>query len=200
MRHGKAGKRFGRKNSLRKATVRDIAKATLICQQIRTTSSRAKEARKLVERLVTLGKEATLAAKRRAFAVLCDHKLVSELFDRIAPRFKNRAGGYTRIIPLGASRRGDSARLVILELTEKEVKLPPKKGAAEDKISAKDKKEPAAPGAESPKADAKEKHPVETKKKEAPVRENKDAVKVSDKISKIASGGIRKIFRTKKPE
>jgi len=80
MRHGISGNRLGRNSSLRKATIRDIAKATLIQQRICTTQAKAKEARKLVEKLITLGKKDTLANKRRAFSILCNHKLVSDLF------------------------------------------------------------------------------------------------------------------------
>ena len=120
MRHGIAGNRLGRNSSWRAATIRDIAKATLIHQRIKTTEAKAKEARKLVDELITLGKKGTLAHKRRAFAILCDHKLVSELFAKIAVRFNARNGGYTRIIKLGANRRGDNASMVLLELTEKE--------------------------------------------------------------------------------
>jgi large subunit ribosomal protein L17 len=200
MRHGKAGKRFGRKSGWRKATVRDIAKATLIWQRIRTTESRAKESRKLVDRLITLGKDGTLAAKRRAFAILCDHNIVSNLFDHIAPRFKNRAGGYTRIIPLGENRRGDNARLVFLELTEKEVKQA-LKGSSVDKASVKEKKETAAETTKAAdKAEAKEARVADIKKKEVSKKDEKSALKVKEKVSKLASGGIRKIFRTKKPE
>jgi large subunit ribosomal protein L17 len=119
MRHGIAGNKLSRNSSLRKATVRDIAKATLIRQRICTTQAKAKEARKLVDKLITLGKSGSLADKRRAFAILCDHKLVSNLFSKTSSRFKKRSGGYTRIIPLG-NRRGDNARLAFLELTEKE--------------------------------------------------------------------------------
>ena len=117
MRHGVAGNRLGRNQSLRKATIRDMAKATLLRQRILTTKAKAKEARKLVEKLITLGKKGTLAHKRRAFAILVDHNLVKELFDNIAKRFNTRQGGYTRIIPLGF-RRGDNAQLIYLELTE----------------------------------------------------------------------------------
>ncbi|MFA5262092.1 MAG: 50S ribosomal protein L17, partial [Candidatus Omnitrophota bacterium] len=119
MRHGIAGNKLGRNSSWRKATVRDIAKATLLREKIFTTKAKAKESRKLVDKLITLGKKGTLAHRRRAFAVLCDHKLVSELFNKIAPRFQMRQGGYTRIIPLALNRRGDNAQMVVLELTEK---------------------------------------------------------------------------------
>lgn len=119
MRHAIAGNRLSRNSSLRKATVRDIAKATLIKQRICTTEAKAKEARKLVDQLITLGKNGRLSDRRRAFAILCDHQLVSNLFTKTSSRFKNRVGGYTRIIHLGR-RRGDNASLVFLELTEKE--------------------------------------------------------------------------------
>ncbi len=118
MRHGIAGNKLNRNSSHRKATVRDIAKATLIQERICTTKAKAKEARKLVDKLITLGKKGSLANKRNAFAILCNHKLVSDLFKKIAPRFKSRVGGYTRIIPF-KNRRGDNAELVFLELTEK---------------------------------------------------------------------------------
>ncbi len=118
MRHRKAGNRLSRNRSLRSATMRDMSKAVLIQERICTTSAKAKEARRVVEQLITLGKKDTLAARRRAFAILCDHQLVSTLFKETAPRFKSRAGGYTRIIPF-KQRMGDNAELVFLELTEK---------------------------------------------------------------------------------
>ncbi len=118
MRHGVAGKKFGRNQKLREATVRDLVKAVLINFTIRTTKVKAGEARKLVDKMITLGKKNTLAAKRRAFAVLCDHALVSDLFNKVAPLFVNRHGGYTRIIKLSINRQGDNAEMAILELTE----------------------------------------------------------------------------------
>jgi large subunit ribosomal protein L17 len=118
MRHGISGNKLSRNQSLRKATMRDMARAILIEERIFTTKSKAKEGRKFIEKLITMGKKGTLAEKRRAFAILCDHQMVSDLFDKTAPRFKNRMGGYTRIIPFG-NRRGDNAEMVYLELTEK---------------------------------------------------------------------------------
>ncbi|MBI3601652.1 MAG: 50S ribosomal protein L17 [Candidatus Omnitrophica bacterium] len=119
MRHQIAGNRLSRNRSLRRATLRDLAKAALIEQRICTTRAKAKQARRLVEKLITLGKKDTLAARRRAFAILCDHASVSSLFKETAPRFKNRLGGYTRIIPF-IKRLGDNADMVFLELTEKD--------------------------------------------------------------------------------
>ena len=118
MRHGKSGNRLSRNQSLRKATLRDMAKAVFLQERICTTRAKAKEARKLIEKLITLGKKDTLTARRRAFAILCDHAEVSQLFSKIAPRFKSRTGGYTRIIPY-IQRIGDNAELAFLELTEK---------------------------------------------------------------------------------
>jgi large subunit ribosomal protein L17 len=118
MRHGKSGNRLSRNQSLRKATLRDMAKAVFLQERICTTRAKAKEARKMIEKLITLGKKDTLAARRRAFAILCDHTEVSQLFSKIAPRFKARNGGYTRIIPY-VQRAGDNAELAFLELTEK---------------------------------------------------------------------------------
>lgn len=95
-----------------------MARAIFVEERIFTTKAKAKEGRKLIEKLITLGKKGTLADKRRAFAILCDHQMVSDLFSKTAPMFKNRMGGYTRIIPFG-NRRGDNAEMVYLELTEK---------------------------------------------------------------------------------
>ena len=118
MRHGKSGNRLSRNQSLRKATLRDMAKAVFLQERICTTRAKAKEARKFIDKLITLGKTDTLAARRRAFAILCDHAEVSQLFSKVAPRFKSRTGGYTRIIPY-VQRGGDNAALAFLELTEK---------------------------------------------------------------------------------
>lgn len=119
MRHGISGNKFGRNQKLRQATVRDLAKALLTHESIQTTQAKALEARKMVEKLITKGKKNTLAAKRQAFAVLCDHNLVSRLFNVIAPLFASRQGGYTRILKFALNRPGDNARMVLLELTEK---------------------------------------------------------------------------------
>jgi len=121
MRHRKVIEKLGRNSSLKKATVRDLAKSVLIYQSITTTTAKAKVARKMVDHLISLGKENTLASRRRAFAILCDHNLVKTLFNEIAPRYKSRTGGYTRIFAL-LERRGDNASQSLLELTEKVIK------------------------------------------------------------------------------
>lgn len=121
MRHKKITDRLGRFSSLRKATVRDIAKSVLKYQSIVTTLARARATSKLIDRLVSLGKEGNLTSRRRAFAILGDHDLVKILFTEIAPRYRNRLGGYTRIFSL-SGRRGDNASQAVLELTEKVIK------------------------------------------------------------------------------
>ena len=201
MRHSIAGNTLSRNTTLRKATVRDIAKATLIQQRICTTHAKAKEARKLVDRLITLGKSGALADKRRAFAILCDHKLVSALFSKTSPRFKNRVGGYTRIIPLG-NRRGDNARLAYLELTEKEeiiISKPKSTAAAKTKdLAAEPAKAKNQTVPEQSKAkeisDAEIKEPVSKKDilKPKSVAPSKDKEKQGTTFA-----GIRKMFNRK---
>jgi large subunit ribosomal protein L17 len=193
MRHGISGNKLGRNSSLRQATIRDLAKATLICQRVCTTKAKAKEARKLVDRLITLGKKGGLSHKRRAFAILCDHKLVSELFRKTAARFRERKGGYTRIIPLSL-RRGDNAQLAYLELTEKEeVIISKPRSAATAKAKTLDvlpdaKKPGEAPG----QMDGKDK---EEKKPSTPKKHTKDQEK--GLAGKKFVGGIKKMFQRK---
>ncbi|MFH1063028.1 MAG: 50S ribosomal protein L17 [Candidatus Omnitrophota bacterium] len=117
MRHRNSNKRLGRQSAHRKAVLRNQVKSLLAKERISTTLSLAKESRRLAEKLITLGKDDSVAARRQAFEVLADRDLVKLLFSELAPRFANRAGGYTRIVHLG-NRRGDNAELAILELTE----------------------------------------------------------------------------------
>ncbi len=122
MRHRRQTKRFNRNPKERKAMLENLVSSLLIHQQITTTLEKAKEARKLAERVITLGKDDTLHARRQVFSYLQDHTLTSKLFKEVAPRFKSRKGGYTRILQL-ERRKGDGAQLALLELTEKEIKL-----------------------------------------------------------------------------
>ena len=118
MRHRVKSQRLSRNMGARRAVLRDLAKALLINQRIKTRPALAKEVRKVVEKLITLGKRNTLASRRRANRVLNDRGLVKLLFDEIAPRFSERNGGYTRIYKLARWRKGDGADLCIMELTE----------------------------------------------------------------------------------
>ncbi|MDR0239069.1 MAG: 50S ribosomal protein L17 [Deltaproteobacteria bacterium] len=119
MRHSNAGKKFSRTPSHRKALLRNLAKALLSHGKIRTTETKAKELRGIVEPLITLALRNDLHARRQAYRALGSHSLVKRLFDEIAPVFAGVPGGYTRVVKLAQPRRGDSASLAIIELTRK---------------------------------------------------------------------------------
>ena len=98
MRHRFSGRRLGRGPSHQKAMFRSLAVALITHEHIETTDARAKELRRVADRLVTLGKKGTLHARRQAYKYLNNHQVVQKLFDEIAPRFQNRPGGYTRLV------------------------------------------------------------------------------------------------------
>ncbi len=125
MRHRKVSKRLKRPLGQRRAMLRNLAIALLKYQRIKTTRTKAQLGRSFFERLISLAKKDTLSAHRQAFKALDNRAAVSELFSRIAPLFKNRSSGFTRIIHLPAARRGDGAGMVLLELTEKLSKVKP---------------------------------------------------------------------------
>lgn len=119
MRHNNTGRRLGRNSSHRAAMMRNMVTSLLEHEQITTTDARAKELRKLAEKMITLGKRGNLHARRQAAQVLRDSKVVGKLFEMIGPRYQDRPGGYTRILRLG-QRLGDNAALVRIELVEEE--------------------------------------------------------------------------------
>ena len=119
MRHRKQGRALGRNASHRRATLANMAIAVFEQERIQTTTAKAKEARSLVERLITCAKRNDLHARRQVLRVIPKQSVVSKLFDSIAPRFADRPGGYTRIIHVG-QRQGDAAELSILELVDRE--------------------------------------------------------------------------------
>lgn len=118
MRHRKSGRRLGRNSSHRKAMFRNMAASMLRHETIRTTLPKAKELRRVVEPLITLAKEDSVANRRVAFNRLRDKEVVGKLFTDLGPRFKDRPGGYLRILKTGP-RPGDSAPMAIILLTEK---------------------------------------------------------------------------------
>lgn len=117
MRHAKKGRKLGTDASHTKAMLRSLAAALLANERIKTTETRAKEVRSLVERIITWGKRGDVHSRRLALAELGDQALVKKVFDDIAPRYKEREGGYTRILKLGP-RKGDAAPMVIMELVD----------------------------------------------------------------------------------
>jgi len=118
MRHRKSGRGLGRNSSHRKAMYRNMAASMLKHETIKTTLPKAKELRRVVEPLITLAKEDSVANRRLAFNRLRDKEVVGKLFTDLGPRFKARPGGYLRILKL-APRPGDSAPMAIIMLTEK---------------------------------------------------------------------------------
>lgn len=120
MRHGFAGRRFNRSASHRKSMLANLAASLIKHEQIVTTLPKAKDLRPVVERLVTLGKKGDLAARRQAIAQIGDEAQVKKLFDVLAKRYKERNGGYTRVLKAGF-RYGDSAPRAVIEFVDRDV-------------------------------------------------------------------------------
>ena len=121
MRHRKAGRRLGRTTEHRIATQRNMIAALFEHERIITTVEKAKEFRRHAEKLITLGKNKTLHNVRRAQAMLQDKDMVKKLFDELGPRYKDRPGGYTRVLRLPKRRLGDNASQAIFELVDNKV-------------------------------------------------------------------------------
>ena len=130
MRHLKSGRQLSRNSAHRWALMRNMITSLLREEKIKTTDPKAKELRRWADRVITLGKQGSLHARRQVLSIVQDKTVVRKLFDTIAPRFKDRPGGYTRIIKLGL-RRGDAAQMAVIEL-----------------VGAEDKKQAAAGGAQ----------------------------------------------------
>ncbi len=121
MRHLNSGSKLGRQPAHRRATLRNLVTNVIERERITTTVTRAKAARPLVERMITLGKRDSLHTRRQAAAFLMTPGATKKLFQDIAPRFADRAGGYTRIVHAGF-RIGDGAQLAVLELIGSKLK------------------------------------------------------------------------------
>ena len=187
MRHKKRRTRFGRQPRHRAATLQSLARAVLLHESIKTTRTKAKEARRLVEKLITIGKTDSLHSRRRAFSILRDKALVSKLFKEIAPLFANRQSGYTRIIPFNF-RKGDGATVVFLELTEKKPVEKPKKLAKPKK-----KADPVRPQKRS--NGAKAAPEIKPEVKEEKVVEDVKKVRAKDETKKLQKqkGFLKKV-------
>ena len=120
MRHGNGYRKLNRTHEHRKAMFANMACSLIEHEQIKTTLPKAKDLRPIVEKLVTLGKRGDLHARRQALAVLRDTKLTAKLFDVLAERYKDRQGGYTRVLKAGY-RYGDSAPVAVIELVDRDV-------------------------------------------------------------------------------
>lgn len=166
MYHGAGYRKLGKKSAHRLAMFANATNSLIEHGRIQTTMPKAKELRRVVERLITKGKSGTLHDRRRAFSVLRSEDHVKKLFDEIAPRFKSRNGGYTRVLRLAGTRLGDAADMAVLEFVD--YVLPAQKSKEELK------KDRAAS-----KADAKA-----AKKAKAAGRPAKEA--------RVKSGGVKK--------
>jgi len=116
MRHMVDGRKLGRKSSHRKALYKNLVISLVEHGRIKTTTPKAKEARRLAERVITFAKRGDLHARRHVASILNHPTTVQKLFDELGPRYKDRPGGYTRVMKLSAPRRGDNAEMSLLEL------------------------------------------------------------------------------------
>lgn len=151
MRHGKKGRQFGRNSSHRRALFRNLVTSLLEHGSIETTEAKAKEIRGIADKMITLGKQGDLQAKRTAFAFIQKREVVTRLFDTLAPLSANRPGGYTRVVKTRI-RLGDSAPMAVIELVDKPAPVaaaPAAEEAKSEKKAAPKKKAEAAPAAEA---------------------------------------------------
>ena len=141
MRHGKVHRKLNRTAEHRKAMFANMCAALIKHEQITTTLPKAKELRPVVEKLVTLGKRGDLHARRQAIAQIRDVDMVKKLFDVLGPRYKDRNGGYTRVLKAGF-RYGDSAPVAVIEFVDRDVDA---KGQDSGPVQARTEAEVAAP-------------------------------------------------------
>jgi large subunit ribosomal protein L17 len=176
MYHGKAGRKLGRTSSHKEAMLRNMVTSVIKHERIRTTDSKAKELRKLADKMITLGKRGNLHARRQALAVIRDKSLVSKLFGELTERYHNRTGGYTRITKTGY-RFGDNAPVSILEFIPEEKKKEKAKPKAKGKtkVKAKEKEEEKSALESIPEEKKKEKAKPKVKSKAKEEEKEKSA-------------------------
>ena len=141
MRHGVDGRKLGRSSSHRKALYRNLVISLVKHERIKTTTPKAKEARRLAERCITFAKKGDLSARRHVASLLNDKHAVQKLFDELGPRYANREGGYTRVLKIGGPRLGDNAEISLLEFVKDgdKPKKKARKAAPKKKVAAKAK-------------------------------------------------------------
>ncbi len=172
MRHRVAGRKLSRHTQHRELMFRNMLVSLLQHERIRTTLAKGKELRGWADRIISLGKQGTLHARRRAFALLRDKGIVKKLFDEIAPKFKDREGGYTRVYKLGW-RQGDGAPLSLVELVTYAAPEEKKKSTIKRAKEALEKVTPRRKGKEEKKEKGKEKK----EKKEKPKKKSEEKSK-----------------------
>jgi large subunit ribosomal protein L17 len=196
MRHQLSGRQLSRNAPHRHALLRSLSVSLLRYETIRTTVPKAKELRRVVEPLITLGKEDSQANRRLAFARLRDAEIVAKLFDTIGPRFKARPGGYTRILHM-APRPGDNAEMALMQLVERSV--PEAAEAAPEDKKAKKAAKPKAEAAPD-KGDRKAKAEAKKGREKAAkvVKAEKAAKAAAVKAEKKATAPKKKVAAKKK--
>jgi large subunit ribosomal protein L17 len=170
-RHMNTGRKLSRNTSHRRALLDNLVRSVILSESIRTTTAKAKEARRVVEKIITKAREGSLAARRNVHRTVRDQAALAKLFETIGPRFKTRPGGYTRIVHIG-NRIGDNAPMAILELVEKsapeEKPAEPEKKKTEKKAAEAEKKpakvKAAKGGGDEGAAEKAEKKPAKQKK------------------------------------
>ena len=135
MYHGKAGRKLGRTSSHKEAMLRNMVTSVIKHESIRTTDCKAKELRKLAEKMITLGKRGNLHARRQALSVVRDKEAIGKLFGELSERYRTREGGYTRIVKVGY-RFGDNAPVSILEFIPEGKKKEKTKSKSKSKAKA----------------------------------------------------------------
>ncbi len=190
MKHRMHTRHLGRSSAHRKALMRNMVTSLLEHERIETTDAKAKELRRVADRMITLGKRGTLHARRRALRTIRSRVVAAKVFDSLAARYRDRAGGYTRVLKLGP-RPGDTAPISIIELVDRETgAAAPKRGAAPGKAAAARKAAPAA------KAAAAKPKPGKAKPAAAKKRSAKPA---ADAKAKTRKASPRKRGSTKSP-
>ena len=198
MRHGKRNIRFGRQSAHRKATLISLVSSLIRYNRIETTLAKAKEARRLADRIVTWGKRGKLHHRRMVYSLLGKRDLVGIVFKDIAPLFANRQGGYTRVVQT-RNRPGDGAKLAILEWTEIKRAEEKLKVKSEEKPKPKAEEKPKAKSVEKPKPGPQEK-PKPKAAKAPPRVEPKEKEEKEEQKKKGFLGGLRNLFQKKKQE
>lgn len=196
MRHRVSGRKLGKKTAHRIAMFRNMAASLIEKGRIQTTLPKAKELRRIAEKLVTLGKTNTLHTRRQAFNFMRNKKIVKKLFDEVAPAFEKRAGGYTRIYKLGA-RVGDAAKMAIIEFLQEDLLSAKVEGKIPD-VKADKKKAKAKKAA--PKKEVKEKKETQkdAKAKKVAATTEKKEKKLAKKATKSEKAPAKKTKKDKK--
>jgi large subunit ribosomal protein L17 len=193
MKHRMHTRHLGRSSAHRKALMRNMVTSLLEHERIETTDAKAKELRRVADRMITLGKRGTLHARRRALRTIRSRVVAAKVFDSLAARYRDRAGGYTRVLKLGP-RPGDAAPISIIELVDRETgAAAPKRGVAPGKAAAARKTAPAAKAAAAAK-------PKPGKPAAKPAAAKKRSAKpAADAKAKARKASPRKRGSTKSP-